>query len=72
MTGTAARSLHLPREAVSMQDAADLLDVHYNTVRRLVRVGDLPAFRVGRQRRILRSALLAFQRTHLIGSARSS
>jgi excisionase family DNA binding protein len=54
------------RDAVSITDAARLLDVHYETVRRLVASGKLEAFRVGRVIRIRRSVLLRYLQTEQI------
>jgi excisionase family DNA binding protein len=48
------------REALSMSDAAKLLDVHYETVRRLVAAGELESFRVGRVVRIKRCVIASF------------
>lgn len=48
------------REAVSMADAAKLLDVHYETVRRLVSRGELEAFKVGRVLRIRKAVLVRY------------
>jgi excisionase family DNA binding protein len=45
------------REAVSIDVAAELLDVSGKTVRRLVKAGTLRAFRVGRLWRIRRDEL---------------
>jgi excisionase family DNA binding protein len=56
------RRLPVTREAVSVQHAAVLLDVHEDTVYRLIKAHKLLAFRVGRAIRILRSDLLAYRR----------
>lgn len=44
-------------DILKAQDAAILLGVHIETVRRLARKGDIPAFKVGKDWRIRRSAL---------------
>lgn len=48
------------REAVSVQRAAHLLDVHEMTVRRLVWAGKLKSFRVGSAVRIRLDTLIAY------------
>jgi len=55
------------REAISIADTARLLDVHYDTVRRLIKHGELQAFRVGRAIRIHRAALVRYVKTREIG-----
>lgn len=50
------------REAVSVKRAAELLDVHPKTVRRLIKGGKLQTFRVGRLIRIRRDVLADFAR----------
>jgi len=44
---------------MSLQDVAKVLRVHYNTVRRMVRSGKLPAQKVGRIWRVSRAAVEA-------------
>jgi len=34
-------------ELIKLQEAAKLLDVHVNTLRSLIRTGDLPAYKIG-------------------------
>jgi excisionase family DNA binding protein len=46
---------------VTLQEAADLLGVHYMTAYRYVRLGLLPAAKVGSVWRVQRSALVTFQ-----------
>jgi excisionase family DNA binding protein len=56
-----ARANLPPRDAVSVQQAAALLDVHEDTIYRLIAAGRISSFRVGRSVRILTSALRAYQ-----------
>jgi excisionase family DNA binding protein len=49
------------REAVSVQRAAILLDVHEDTIYRLIKGGKLKALRVGRSLRVLLSSLRGLQ-----------
>lgn len=51
------------REAVGIDDAARLLDVHPMTIRRLIWAGKLRVFRVGRLIRIRRDVLAEFSRS---------
>jgi excisionase family DNA binding protein len=50
----------LKPEAYSPEQAAQLLDVHPETIRREISRGHLKAFKVGQQWRILRSELRAY------------
>jgi excisionase family DNA binding protein len=59
------------REAVSLRDAATLMDVHYETVRRLVAAGDLHSFRIGRIVRIRRADLVEYWKAHSTGAPRA-
>jgi len=45
---------------LSIEEAADVLGVHYKTVYRLVRDGELPAAKIGRIYRIKREDLLTY------------
>lgn len=42
------------------QEAADVLDVHVNTIKNLIQKGDLKAFKVGRVLKIHKSELMRF------------
>jgi excisionase family DNA binding protein len=44
-------------KVMTLAEAADYLHCHYSTIYRLVRYGDLPAFRLGGNWRFLRSEL---------------
>lgn len=50
--------------ALNVRQAAKFLGVHTETVRRLARRGELPAFKVGRNWRFRREALLRWAETH--------
>jgi excisionase family DNA binding protein len=52
---------------LSIKEAAEILDVHYTTVMKLVGCGALPAFKVGRQWRIKESDLEAIGRIEKAG-----
>ncbi len=45
------------KDVLNVHEAARLLGVHVETVRRLARRGDVPAFKAGRQWRIKRAIL---------------
>ncbi len=51
-------------EVLTTREAAGLLRVHVETIRRLARRGELPAFRVGKDWRFRRKALLRWAETH--------
>jgi excisionase family DNA binding protein len=51
--------------ALSIKEAAVVLDVHEMTVRRLIKAGKLAAFRVGRIIRIRRGSLAEYSRANL-------
>jgi excisionase family DNA binding protein len=42
---------------MTLQDVADYLNCHYGTVYRLIRSGDIPAFRLGGNWRFMRSEI---------------
>lgn len=44
-------------EYYTPQEVADLLKLHYNTIRRMIKSGELPAEKIGRQWRIRRADL---------------
>lgn len=43
-----------PPEVLTLEQVAELLQVHYMTVYKIVRNGDIPAVKVGRSYRVLR------------------
>lgn len=49
-------------EALTVARVASVLGVHINTVRKLIRRGALPAFRVGRRLRVARVDLIEYRR----------
>jgi excisionase family DNA binding protein len=51
-------------ETLDVRGAAELLAVHVETVRRLARKGEIPAFKVGRDWRFRREALLQWTEAH--------
>ena len=51
-------------EAMRAQEAADLLGAHVETIRRLARRGEIPAFKVGKVWRFRRERLLQWAETH--------
>ncbi len=55
-------------DAISPERAAELLDVHPETIRREILRGRLTAFKVGQQWRILRSELRAYSERSLTAS----
>jgi excisionase family DNA binding protein len=50
-------------ETLTTEEIAKILKVHQRTVQRLIRSGELPAFRVGIQWRVNRSDLEAYRQT---------
>lgn len=50
-------------EILRLREVADYLCIHKNTVYKLIRRGDLPAFRVGKSWRIRREVLAALLET---------
>eukprot|EP01022_Parablepharisma_sp_SALTPOND_P033242 TRINITY_DN88340_c0_g1_i1.p1 TRINITY_DN88340_c0_g1~~TRINITY_DN88340_c0_g1_i1.p1 ORF type:complete len:309 (-),score=62.69 TRINITY_DN88340_c0_g1_i1:668-1594(-) len=68
------REKPMPRSAQAMnaQEAADYLGAHVETVRRLARRGDIPAFKVGKDWRFRREALEQWIETHHQRHARST
>ena len=46
------------KEVLSADEAAELLGVHVGTVREMARKGEIPARKVGRDWRFVRSALI--------------
>lgn len=51
-------------EMLNAQEAANFLGAHVETVRRLARKGEIPAFKLGKDWRFLRKALLQWIDTH--------
>ena len=51
---------------LTVEDAANVLAVDAETVRRWIRAGKLSAMRWGRRYRITREAIAAFQRAHQV------
>jgi excisionase family DNA binding protein len=49
------------RETISIQRAAVILDVHEDTILRLIKRGKLVAFKVGHQWRIHRTDLITYR-----------
>lgn len=47
----------LTDEYYTPQEVADLLKLHYNTIRRMIKSGELPAEKIGRQWRIRKADL---------------
>ncbi len=60
------------RDVLNVQEAARLLGVHTETIRRLARSGEIPAFKVGRGWRIRMDALLKWADTQQIQSHQST
>ena len=54
-----------------VQEAADYLCVHAETIRRMARRGDIPSFKVGRDWRISESALKRWEETHHLRSKKA-
>lgn len=52
-------------EILKPTDVAEFLCIHKNTVYKIIKRGDLPAFRVGRAWRICRQDLLALTESDL-------
>lgn len=51
-------------DVLNAQAAADLLGAHVETIRRMARRGDIPAFKVGKDWRFRRTALLTWSETN--------
>lgn len=51
-------------DVINVQEAAELLNAHIETIRRLARKGAIPAFKLGKDWRFRKSALLAWSETH--------
>lgn len=51
-------------EVLDAQEAADFFKSHVETIRRLARKGDIPAYKIGRDWRFQRDALLNWAETH--------
>src|SRR3546814_18124082 len=56
---------------LTVAEAARLLKVHPNTARNLIKAGTIPAARVGRQRRFVEAALVAWIRSASPDAART-
>ena len=54
-----------------VQEVADYLCVHAETIRRMARRGDIPSFKVGRDWRISESALKRWEETHHLCSRKA-
>lgn len=54
----------LGKQVLTTKEAAELLSVHVETMRRLARRGDIPAFKMGKDWRFRREALLHWADTH--------
>lgn len=52
------------QQVLNTQAAANLLGVHVETIRRLARKGKLPSFKIGKDWRFKRDALLQWMETH--------
>jgi excisionase family DNA binding protein len=50
-------------DIMNARDAADFLKAHVETIRRLARRGEIPAFKVGKDWRFHREALLTWTKT---------
>jgi excisionase family DNA binding protein len=51
---------HIPSEVLTVEQAADLLQIEPDAVRELAEAGELPGRRIGEEWRFLRSAVLAW------------
>lgn len=49
-----------PPEVLTLEQVAELLQVHYMTVYKIVRNGDIPAVKVGRSYRVLRKDVFEY------------
>jgi excisionase family DNA binding protein len=54
----------LDKHVLTAKEAAELLSVHVETIRRLARAGDIPAFKMGKDWRFRRVSLLQWADTH--------
>lgn len=61
---TSARSVRGGRDVLSARQAAEFLGAHMETIRRLARRGELPAYKVGQDWRFRRDALIRWMDTH--------
>lgn len=50
----------LGRDFYTLQDVADLLGFHYNTIRRMIKSGELPAVKFGKAWRVRKTDLEQF------------
>lgn len=50
----------LERDFYTLQDVADLLGFHYNTIRRMIKSGELPAVKFGKAWRVRKTDLEQF------------
>jgi len=53
-------------DVLNTREAADYLRAHVETVRRLARRGDIPAYKIGKDWRFRRKALLRWADTHYL------
>lgn len=51
-------------QVLNAQEAADFLGAHVETIRRLARRGDMPAYKIGKDWRFRRDALIDWAETH--------
>jgi excisionase family DNA binding protein len=53
-------------EVLNAQEAADFLGAHVETIRRLARRGDIPAYKIGKDWRFRKDALITWAETHYL------
>jgi excisionase family DNA binding protein len=53
-------------EALNVKEAADLFSAHIETVRRMARKGEIPAYKIGKDWRFSHDALITWAKTHHI------
>lgn len=51
------------RDVLTIAQVADILQVHYNTAYKRVRAGEIPAFQIGTEWRVLRTDLFKYLET---------
>jgi len=55
-------------QVLNAKEAADFLGAHVETIRRLARRGDIPGYKIGKDWRFRRDALLDWAKTHYLRS----